>query len=316
MFIGQESDSRAGNPSRSNTVPKAFLVGGLVCACCLGIVSAILFTLHRTSDPHSKKARFEEANLIETDSEAQRLADDYIRRRGLDEPNRNTPPTLGESTADRRREPLDNWADLVELVEPSVVRINTLRADRKGTASGFVVHPSGIIVTNYHVIQDVEFARVLFNDHRVATVDGILVLAPDKDLAVLKLSSMGGPLPPLALAPELPRKGEDVAAFGAPFDFSFTMTQGVVSGLRTPAEMHGAGVMANVNWIQTDASISEGNSGGPLVNMRGEVVGVNTVTGQGDAQNLNFAIAIDAVREVLDQASSTPIPLGRNRSQP
>ena len=310
MFTRDSNDSRQKSWFRENL---RFLTAGiLVCAGCLTIVVTGFLMSRQAAEKRSSQARFEEANLVEIDSEARALANDYIRRRGLDPSHGGTPPNWGKLPAGPRRQPLANWANLVDLVEPAVVRINTLRGSRKGTASGFVVHSSGIIVTNYHVIQDVKFANVEFNDGKMSSVKAYLLLAPDKDLAILELSALAGPLPALQLAPESPRKGEEVAAFGAPFHFSFTMTKGVVSGLRTPQEMRNAGVLSNVNWIQTDASISEGNSGGPLVNMRGEVVGVNTVTGQGDAQNLNFAIAVDAIRDVLREASVTPMPLGEN----
>ena len=318
MFSNQNSPARAGNRSGLGAFVKAITAAGLVGVCGLGVVALLLFAIRQTANRRADPTTFEEANLIATDSHAKALADAYIRQRGLDNASRGTPTGLGDVTEWRpieRNEPLENLADLVELVEPSVVQIITLRADRKGIASGFVVHASGIVVTNYHVVQNVEFAQVEFYDGRTAIVDGFLALAPEKDLAVLKLSPTAGSLPSLSLAPETPRKGEDVAAIGAPMDFSFTMSKGIVSGLRSPAEMRSAGILTNVRWIQTDASTSEGNSGGPLVNMRGEVVGVMTVTSQGNVQNLNFAIAVDAVREVLKQANGPPIPLGRTRKE-
>ncbi len=291
---------------------KILMAGG---SCCLGcIVLIVVTTLYNTHDP-ANDTRFEKANLIEMDSHTQSLADAYIQQRALDDASREIPEDWGNIATwspSKRNEPVANLVDLVDLVEPAVVRINTFRANRKGTASGFVVHASGVVITNYHVIHNVEFAHVEFKDGRITMIDGALALAPEKDLAVLKLSPSTHPIPPLPLAPETPRKGEDVAAFGAPLDFSFSMTKGIVSGLRTSREMRNVGILTNVPWIQTDASISEGNSGGPLVNMRGEVVGVNAVTSQNNAQNLNFAIAVEAVREVLEQASGPLIPLGNN----
>ena len=135
-------------------------------------------------------------------------------------------------------------------------------------------------------------------------------MSPEKDLALLKITTDSGKIRPLVLAPVPPRKGEEVAAFGAPLGYAFSTTRGIVSGIRSRTEMIPAGMRLNVRWIQTDASISVGNSGGPLVNLRGEVVGVNTMIGRRGAQNLNFAISADDVREVIGRASPVPIPLG------
>ena len=292
------------------------IMATLAMACFFGLIVSTLFLINRrrADSKGTKSSTFEEAKLIEIDERAKALADEQLNQRRLDQAAERPIVHWGEAKPTAmldRRDPLDNLADLVELVEPSVIRINTFSNQSKGTASGFVVDPSGIIVTNYHVLKDVEIAHVVFHDSRFESIEGYLHISPERDLALLKITTEMGQIRPLALAPTQPRKGEEVAAFGAPLGLSFSTTRGIISGIRSRTEMISAGLTLNVQWIQTDASISVGNSGGPLVNMRGEVVGVNTVTSRGSAHNLNFAISADDVRKVLGHASRVPIPLGK-----
>jgi S1-C subfamily serine protease len=185
-------------------------------------------------------------------------------------------------------------ADLIEKIEPSVILLDVSGPDRAGKGSGFIVSTDGIAVTNHHVIDGMTKAVATFSDGRKANVIGILFSSEEKDLAVIKLS-ISDTLP-LTLASTLPRKGDLTVAFGAPKGLSFTASEGIVSAIRTedfPQEWPKASAI-----IQTSTPISSGNSGGPLVNNRGEVVGVNTfvmVTGQ----NLNFAISANDISAVI-----------------
>lgn len=161
-----------------------------------------------------------------------------------------------------------------------------------GTGSGFIIRSDGLILTNHHVVEGGTSIEILFynGDQHVAKVLGV---DPLGDLALLRIATET-PLPvaPLGHSAAL-RVGEFVVAIGSPFGFEHTVTFGIVSGTRRHL-LH-SGVVGG--FIQTDASIHTGNSGGPLVNMRGEVVGVNTATvGRGE---LGFAIPIDAVKTVL-----------------
>ena len=184
-------------------------------------------------------------------------------------------------------------ADLVERIEPCVVWIDVeLKEGEPGLGSGFVVGEN-MIVTNHHVIADATRATVRFQNGDVTNVASVLHVDTDKDIAVLKVGQTPDGLTGLEVATELPRKGESVLTFGSPKGLKFTVSQGIVSGLRQAEELRAFGINANGTWIQTDAAISQGNSGGPLVNMRGEVVGMNTLIVL-RGQNLNFAIsAID-----------------------
>ena len=303
-------------PTGKHSVVRAVLAASGVAAVIAILLWAVfLVVVGRNEKTAGQDRRFEDANLIEPNERAKALAEAYLKSRHLDisDPIRREENDIGNSerTSYERRKPLDNLADLIEIVEPSVVCINTYGRNHKGTASGFVIDPRGIVVTSYHVLTNVEFAHVVFHDKRTMPVEGYINLAPNKDLALLQIQPTVGELRPLLLAPENPRKGEQVAAFGAPLGLQFSTTQGIVSGIRSPIEMISAGMFLDVQWIQTDAPISVGNSGGPLVNMRGEVVGVNTVTSGGEAQNLNFAISVDAVRQVVKSAMQVSVPLNQ-----
>jgi S1-C subfamily serine protease len=170
-----------------------------------------------------------------------------------------------------------------------------------GTGSGFIIRPDGLVLTNYHVIEkgtDVE-VHLYNGDHYAAKVLGV---DPVGDLALLHIEPRS-PLPvaPLGHSSSL-KVGELVVAIGSPFGFEHTITFGIVSGKKRHL-LH-SGIVGG--FIQTDASINTGNSGGPLVNMHGEVVGINTATvGRGE---LGFAIPIDAVKEVLTQLYSGNSP--------
>ncbi len=166
------------------------------------------------------------------------------------------------------------------------------------TGSGFIIRADGLTLTNYHVIEDYTAVEVhLYNgDIATATVIG---QDPVGDVALLRIAT-DHPLPiaPLGHSATL-QVGELVVAIGSPFGFEHTITFGIVSAVQR--NFLRSGVVGG--YIQTDASINTGNSGGPLVNMRGEVVGINTATvGRGE---LGFAIPIDAVKAILPQLYTT-----------
>ena len=196
---------------------------------------------------------------------------------------------------------------LVAKIEPAVVRIDAEGHQGEGIGSGFVVSSDGIVVTNHHVIAGAMTASVTFQDKTTARVMGTLAMDRLRDIAVLKIS--GGSYPTVELAKELPSKGESVAAFGAPIGFSFSATEGIVSSVRESSELREYVKSIEGTWIQTSTPISPGNSGGPLVNRSGKVVGANTLT-LVRAQNLNFAISAPDINELLERAKGlSVIPL-------
>lgn len=206
-------------------------------------------------------------------------------------------------------------AELIEVVEPSVVRVDVQTGFSKGNGSGFVVDRDGLVITNHHVIEGARSATVVFPDGSTARVTGLLKLDASRDIALLKIDYPADKLRPIKLAAQLPRKGDQVVGFGAPLGLSFSASQGIVSGIRTEKEIKDLGMPVSGTWIQTTTPISPGNSGGPLVNMRGEVVAANTMT-LVRGQNLNFAISSLDIQAAVNDKSKSLIELNVASSTP
>lgn len=196
-------------------------------------------------------------------------------------------------------------ADLIEQTEPAVLVIDVTTPAGTGLGSAFVVKNDGIAVTNYHVIEGSTSATARFSNGKTLVVQGVLFFDIERDIAIIKLADVKKSLPILKLAKELPRKGDATIAFGSPKGLSFSASEGIVSAIRNDNDTHQPGWPAGI-LIQTTAPISAGNSGGPLLNKRGEVVGMNTfvfVSGQ----NLNFAVSAQEVMGALDKVDVNTI---------
>jgi serine protease Do len=164
--------------------------------------------------------------------------------------------------------------------------------------SGFVIDPSGLIVTNNHVIKGADEIIVKFNDGTRLKVEKVLGRDPKSDLALLKVRPRK-PLHALKFGDsEVMRIGDWVMAIGNPFGLGGTLTVGVVSAKKRDIN---AGLYDE--FIQTDAAINRGNSGGPLFNMEGEVIGVNTaiISPTGGSIGIGFAIPSNTARRVIEQ---------------
>ncbi len=166
----------------------------------------------------------------------------------------------------------------------------------RGQGSGFIVSPDGLILTNAHVVRGADEVTVKLTDRREFRAK---VLGSDDktDIAVLKIAASGLPTVPLGSSQAL-KAGEWVLAIGSPFGFENTVTAGVVSakGRSLPDD-------SAVPFIQTDVAVNPGNSGGPLLNARGEVVGINAqiYSRSGGYQGVSFAIPIELATHVKEQ---------------
>ncbi|MGA7745316.1 MAG: trypsin-like peptidase domain-containing protein [Polyangia bacterium] len=227
-----------------------------------------------------------------------------------------TPPEMGASVA-----------PLVERVKASVVTIQSMkviprvmredpfsqyfrerfglgdapsrRETQMGLGSGFIVNKAGIILTNNHVVAGADEVWVQLGDQRrfEARVVGS---DPATDVAVVKLNRPPGDMKPAALGnSEQVRVGDYVLAIGNPLGLGQTVTMGIVSAKN---RMLGGRITQYEDFIQTDAAINQGNSGGPLFNFRGEVIGINSaILNPAMAMNVGFAIPINLARQIADQ---------------
>jgi serine protease Do len=169
-----------------------------------------------------------------------------------------------------------------------------------GAGSGFIVSADGIILTNAHVVRDAKEVTVKLQDRREYRAR-VLGADPKTDVAVLKIEAAHLPVVPIGKSSEL-KVGEWVLAIGSPFGLDSTVTAGVVSakGRSLPDD-------SSVPFIQTDVAVNPGNSGGPLFNTRGEVIGINSqiYSQTGGYQGLSFAIPIDVAYRIKDQIVAT-----------
>ena len=187
-----------------------------------------------------------------------------------------------------------------ETVAPTVVHIDVSvdreGRQRRGSGSGFFFTPDGLLLTNSHVVHGSREIRVATQEGERFTAD-VVGDDPDSDLAVIRISTRGAPHVRFGHSARL-RMGQIAIAIGNPLGFEHTVTAGVVSALGRSLRASTGRLIDDV--IQTDAALNPGNSGGPLVSARGEVIGVNTAIIPG-AQGICFAVASDSAQWVLGQ---------------
>jgi serine protease Do len=233
--------------------------------------------------------------------------------------------TPSRSAADARPA-LVNFADVVERINPAVVNVDATSlvagprrrgrpaypggpelfddrqntpgdAPRRGTGSGFIIDADGSILTNYHVVERAERILVKLSDGRSLRAR-LIGADPDTDIALLKVDGQTGlPVAPLGDSSSL-RMGEWVCAIGNPLGYEHSVTVGVISFLGR--KLFDASLD---DYIQTDAAINFGNSGGPLINSRGEVIGINAAISS-RASSIGFAVPINGAAAVLPQLRS------------
>lgn len=190
---------------------------------------------------------------------------------------------------------------LFETVRPSVVRIDAVTSNGRGTGTGFVISADGRIATNAHVVGDASTVEIEFSDGTAATAT-VLGVARSEDLAVIQVERDDLTPVEFGSSDDL-RVGERVVAIGNSLGFegSPTATEGIVSALDRSIRIDDGTRLTEL--IQTDAAINPGNSGGPLFDLEGKVVGINSA-GSPMAQNVGFAIAIDPAQPIFDTLST------------
>jgi len=173
---------------------------------------------------------------------------------------------------------------------------------RTSLGSGFIISSDGYILTNNHVVDHADVVTVRLQDRRTLTAK-VVGTDPTYDIALLKVDA-GGNLPTVTIGESrLLKPGQWVLAIGSPFGFDYTVTQGIVSAV---GRSLGAGDQPSTSFIQTDVPINRGNSGGPLFNLQGQVVGINSqiYSDTGGYQGVAFSIPIDLAMNAVDQLKS------------
>ena len=202
-------------------------------------------------------------------------------------------------------------ADVYEQVRPAVVEITSTLGSSgpfgqqgSGTGTGIMIDSDGHILTNYHVVEGATGIEVRFNDGSISSAE-LVGSDPANDLAVIQVDTSGLETTAAELGDsDAMRVGDPVLAIGSPFNLEGTLTQGIVSAVdRTYSS--GASTRPIREMIQTDAAVNPGNSGGPLLNCQGEVIGINTLLENPTGENVNvgvaFAVAINTANRSLTQ---------------
>ena len=234
------------------------------------------------------------------------------RQSGVDSASLNDPRAVPRPVSPRG-DLSQNEKSIISLfrqASPSVVHITAISVQRdlftlnlyqipEGTGSGFVWDTSGNIITNFHVIQNADAAQVTLSDQSNWKARRVGV-APDKDLAVLRIDAPANRLQPIAIGTSKDLQvGQSVFAIGNPFGLDQSLTTGVVSALGREIESVTRRPIQGV--IQTDAAINPGNSGGPLLDSAGRLIGVNTAiySPSGASAGIGFAIPVDTVNRIV-----------------
>ncbi len=209
-------------------------------------------------------------------------------------------------------------ADIYKKVAPAVVMVSTksvqsvngwFQQETEGMGSGFIINNDGYILTNYHVIDGAKEVTVTLSDGREVKAS-VVNYDSDQDVAMIKLNEDIEVPGVVELGDsDALQPGEEVLAIGNPLskELSSTLTKGIVSALNRSVETK-TGVSTNL--IQTDTAINSGNSGGPLINTKGEVIGINTLKASDGAEGIGFAIPINDVKDKIDSLSKPILNLG------
>ncbi|MFZ9229099.1 MAG: trypsin-like peptidase domain-containing protein [Prochlorococcaceae cyanobacterium] len=226
---------------------------------------------------------------------------------------RQEQPRISDAAPSAPLQPGSNViVDAVKRVGPAVVRIDTVKRtinplgglfgqgpsiqQQQGQGSGFITRSDGVILTNAHVVEGASEVSVTLPDGRTFT-GKVLGGDPLTDVAVVKVVASRLPVAPLGDSSKL-RPGEWAIAIGNPLGLDNTVTAGIISAIQ---RTNALGEGQRVPYIQTDAAVNPGNSGGPLINDRGQVIGINTAIRQAPGAGLSFAVPINVARQIAEQ---------------
>ena len=223
------------------------------------------------------------------------------------------PTQVSDAPPSASLQPGSNFiVNVVNKVGPAVVRIDTVRQvvnpmgglfgsgpsiqQQQGQGSGFITRSDGVILTNAHVVEGASEVGVTLPDGRSFS-GKVLGADPISDVAVVKVAAAGLPVAPLGDSAKV-RPGEWAIAIGNPLGLDNTVTAGIISAVQ---RTNAVGEGQRVPYLQTDAAVNPGNSGGPLINERGQVIGINTAIRQAPGAGLSFAIPINLGRQIAAQ---------------
>jgi thiol-disulfide isomerase/thioredoxin len=214
-----------------------------------------------------------------------------------------------------KAEPL-SVQDITHKVENGVVSISTCNSlgGKAGLGSGFLIDASGLVATNYHVIREASSATARFRDGTEVEITGCRAIDSKRDLAIVQLKSVPKSATVLKSAAEAPKQGDAVMAIGHPGGFEFSISSGIISAVRKTSEMPDEvkeflKTKADCKWIQITAPSAPGSSGGPLLNTRGEVLGV--VSWIVPRVSIGFAVHAQHLGELKTRlaAKARPLPV-------
>ena len=291
IYGSEKFDSR----SRDATFMKLAVLMAGVFVLCFGIVVFFVYKVHSDNVPKNDTAQVnQDYELLRAEVERLKAGKSSVK------PDETQIAHVNETPTD--------YAVLIEKAMPSMVFIMT----NKGTGSGFFVSNQGDILTNYHVIENVEYISITTQSGQVlsALVKGVDTV---RDMALLKVN-VSSPVPFLIISDTLPKQGEFIMAIGNPSSmhhiYDNTVSDGIVSAIRK---------VDNNLWVQFTASVSPGSSGGAVINLQGNVVGMTTWRDPDvGSQNINFAVPSTTLKQFIistvnKPARTLPKPQKHNR---
>lgn len=214
----------------------------------------------------------------------------------------------GTDTTTHYAKEFKNASTLFEAVVRSVVVVILYDHNRQaiGFGSGFFIDPTGRLITNHHVVKGASYADIRTVEGSSFNVKHVVAMSEENDLAMLEIDTDHKNFSYLNVSSILPKPGDKVVVIGTPQGMAHTISDGIVSGLRD--------VDGDPRYVQVTAPISSGSSGGPLLNMKGEVIGVATMSHR-YGQNLNFCVAGEKIK-LLNPGTGIPLRSVADRSRP